>query len=309
MRASITIATRGSKLALWQAERVKSLLRAAEPALSVELLPVKTRGDKILDVPLSKVGGKGLFVKEIEEALLDGRADLAVHSMKDVPAELAPDLTMAAISERGNPFDALISAGDLGLADLPEGAVVGTSSLRRGCQILAARPDVEIKTLRGNVGTRLRKLDEGQYQAVVLAAAGLERLGFADRISERLEPPAFLPAVGQGALGVEIRAGDDELAELLSRAVHSETDAVEIAAERGFLARLGGTCQTPLAAFARLADGEVEIEGLIGRPDGSELIRGSARGPAAEASDVGRGLAEELLGRGGQAIMAALSAD
>jgi hydroxymethylbilane synthase len=308
MRASVNIATRGSELALWQARRVEALLRQAKPGLAVELVVIKTKGDKILDVPLAKVGGKGLFVKEIEEALLDGRADLAVHSMKDVPAELAPGLVMAAISAREDPADALVTNNGATLAGLAEGARVGTSSLRRACQLLALRPDVEIVMLRGNVPTRLGKLDGGDYDAIILAAAGLIRLGHSERIVERLAPPRFLPAAGQGALGVEIRAGDDELASLLRRAVHSEPDATRVAAERGFLARLGGGCQTPLAAIAELDGDRVELEALIGRPDGSEIVRGHAGGPGSDAESVGRGLAEDLLARGGEAILAELLA-
>lgn len=304
MRSPITIATRGSDLALWQANRIKSLCQAAEPDLEIELLPVKTRGDKILDRPLAKVGGKGLFVKEIEQALLDGRADLAVHSMKDVPAELEEGLAMAAISERASPDDALVGAESL--AALPAGATVGTSSLRRACQVLAARPDVACAPLRGNVGTRLAKLDAGQFDAIVLAVAGLERLGFGDRIGARLDHQVCLPAAGQGALGVEVRAGDSELIALLRRAVHHEIDATRVAAERGFLGRLGGTCQTPLAAHAQVAADQVSIDGLIGRPDGSEIVRGHRQGPAADAARLGAELAEELLGRGGAAIMAEL---
>lgn len=305
MRASITIATRGSQLALWQANRVKSLCQAAEPGLEVELLVVKTKGDRIVDRPLAKVGGKGLFVKEIEQALIDERADLAVHSMKDVPAELAEDLVMAAISEREDPADALVGAASL--EGLPEGARVGTSSLRRACQVLAARPDVVINWLRGNVPTRLGKLDDGQYEAIILAAAGLKRLGFADRIGARLDYQVCLPAAGQGALGVEVRAADEELADLVRKAVHHEVDARRIAAERGFLGRLGGGCHTPLAAHAVVEGDEVVIDGLIGRPDGSEILRDRRRGPAADAERIGAELAEVLLGRGGAQILSELA--
>ena len=304
MRSPITIATRGSKLALWQAERIKTLCQTAEPGLEIELLVVKTTGDKIIDRPLAKVGGKGLFVKEIEQALLDERADIAVHSMKDVPAELADGLTLAAISEREDPADALVGAASL--EALPEGARVGTSSLRRGCQVKAARPDVDVRWLRGNVGTRLAKLDAGEYDAIILAAAGLRRLGFVDRIGARLDFAVCLPAVGQGALGVEVRAADTEVAELVRRAVHHEIDARRLAAERSFLARLGGSCQTPLAAHAVVEGETLTLDGMVGRPDGSEILRDRREGSIAEAEALGVELADELLGRGGAAIMAEL---
>lgn len=298
----ITIATRGSKLALWQANRVRDQLIAAAPGTEVELLVVKTKGDKILDVPLAKVGGKGLFVKEIEHALLDARADLAVHSMKDVPAELEDGLEMAAVSEREDPFDALVSTSGAGFDELPEGARVGTSSLRRACQLLARRPDLRIVGLRGNVPTRLGKLAGADFDAVVLAAAGLVRLGFADRITERLDRGLCLPAAGQGALGVETRA-DDGVGDLVREAIHHRPDAVRVAAERACIGRLGGGCQTPLAAFAVYLDGELHIEGLVGRPDGTEIIRGERSGDPAAASELGVALAEELLGRGADAIL------
>jgi hydroxymethylbilane synthase len=304
MRSQITIATRGSKLALWQANRVRDLCRQAQPGLEVELLVVKTKGDKILDVPLAKVGGKGLFVKEIEQALLDQRADLAVHSMKDVPAALEDGLVMAAISERADPADALVGAESL--EALAAGARVGTSSLRRACQLLAVRPDLAIGPLRGNVPTRIAKLDAGDYDAIILAAAGLVRLGFADRIGARLEYAVCLPAAGQGALGIEIRDGDGELAELVGRAVHHRIDAARVEAERGFLGRLGGGCQTPLAAHAEITGDRLTIDGLIGRPDGSEILRDRAAGPMSDAAALGAGLAETLLGRGGQRILAEL---
>lgn len=301
----IRIATRGSALALWQAHHVRDRILAERPAWSVELLVVKTQGDKILDVPLSKVGGKALFVKEIEQALLDERADVAVHSMKDVPAELAPGLVMAAVSARENAFDALCTRDGRGLDELPEGAHVGTSSLRRQCQILARRPDLRVSMLRGNVPTRLEKLDTGDFDAVILAAAGLRRLGHGDRISEMLAPDVCLPAVGQGVLGIETRAGDEELIEALVAAIHDAREERRVAAERAFLARLEGSCQTPLAAHAvyRQVDGALVVEGLCGRPDGTTILRTMRTGPAAEAEALGRALAEDLLARGAQAII------
>jgi len=308
MKSELTIATRGSELALWQAHHVRDRLQAASPGLRVELLVLKTQGDKILDVPLAKIGGKALFVKEIEQALLDRRADVAVHSMKDVPAQLAPGLHMAAISEREDPRDAFLSRAGVTLADLPAGSVVGTSSMRRQCQILHYRPDVEIAMLRGNVPTRLRKLDDGDFDAIVLAAAGLKRLGFGERITQVLEPTLSLPAVGQGALGIETRADDPDVSALVHRALNHERDAHRVIAERAFLDRLEGGCQTPLAAHADYEGGELRISALIGRPDGSELIRGERQGAPGNAAAMGIELADELLGRGGAGILAACSA-
>jgi hydroxymethylbilane synthase len=299
----LTIATRGSALALWQAEHVKARLMAAQPGLSIELLVIKTTGDKILDGPLAEVGGKGLFVKEIEQALQAGAADLAVHSMKDVPAELAPGLTMAAISAREDPRDALVSRAGQGLAALPPGARVGTSRLRRVCQLRALRADLQLVSLRGNVPTRLAKVEAGELDAAVLAAAGLRRLGHDDRISELLDPSVCVPAGGQGALGIETREGDATVAALVRRAVHSDADAACVAAERGFTGRLGGGCQTPVAAHARSTDGELHLVALIGRPDGTDIVRGERRGAAARGAELGADLAEELLGRGGARIL------
>ena len=303
MTDRLTIATRGSALALWQAEHVRDLLRGQAPEIQIELLVIKTTGDKIVDRPLSQVGGKGLFVKEIEQALIDGAADLAVHSMKDVPAELAPGLAMVATSEREDPRDALVSRGGAALAALEPGARLGTSSLRRACQLRRLRPDLHIVPLRGNVPTRMGKVDSGELDAVVLAAAGLRRLGHADRIAELLDPDSCVPAAGQGALGVETRAGDTELAALIRRAVHHDETASCVAAERGFLAVLGGGCQTPIAAHARLAGGELHLVALVGRPDGTEIIRGERRGPVADAARLGTELGVELLGRGAERIL------
>jgi hydroxymethylbilane synthase len=300
----LVIATRGSALALWQAEHVKARLTAERPGLEVELLVLKTTGDKILDRPLAEVGGKGLFVKEIEQALLEGTAQVAVHSMKDVPAELAPGLRMAAISAREDPRDALVSRGGGGLAELAAGARVGTSSLRRVCQLRARRADLVLVPLRGNVPTRLAAVERGDLDAAVLAAAGLRRLGHEGRIAELLDPSVCVPAAGQGALGIETRADDAAAGELVRRAVHSDDDAACVAAERGFTGRLGGGCQTPLAAHAHLVGGgELHLVALIGRPDGSEIVRGERRGPAARGAELGGELAEELLGRGGARIL------
>ncbi len=306
---TIHIATRGSALALWQANHVSDAIRTARPAWTVELLVIKTTGDKILDKPLAKIGGKALFVKEIEQALIDRKADVAVHSMKDVPPELAPGLTMAAVSKREDPFDALCTRDGGGLDALPHGAKVGTSSLRRQCQLLARRSDLEISMLRGNVPTRLGKLDSGGFDAVVLAAAGLLRLGHGDRISERLSADVCLPAVGQGVLGIETRDGDEEVAEAVRQAMHDTREAACVRAERRFLARLGGNCQTPLAAHAVMgADGAIEIEGMCGRPDGSSILRSRQRGKPGDAEALGLALAEDLLRLGAQEIIDACSA-
>ncbi len=305
---TLTIATRGSRLALWQAEHVKSLLQAKASEqgdeLAVELLIIKTKGDKILDVPLAKVGGKGLFVKEIEQALLDRRADLAVHSMKDVPAELAEGLSMAAISERADASDALVSTRWDGLSSLPPGAVIGTSSLRRSSQLLAVRPDLLLSPLRGNVPTRIGKLDAGDYDAVILASAGLIRLGFADRIRERLAFSVCLPAAGQGALGIETRTADQDLAEFVACACGHPIDGRRVVAERAFLGRLGGGCQVPLAAYATSTDGQILLDGLVASLDGKTILRATRQGAESDAEEIGRLLAEELIGQGADKILA-----
>jgi len=299
----LVIATRGSALALWQAEHVKARIGEVAPGVAVELLVIKTSGDAILDVPLSKVGGKGLFVKEIEEALLDRRADLAVHSMKDVPAELAPGLALVASSTRESPWDALCTRDGRGLDDRARGSVVGTSSLRGQCQLLARRPDLEIKLLRGNVPTRLAKLDAGDYDAVVLAAAGLRRLGFDGRISQVLPAEICLPAVAQGVLGIETRAGDDAVIAIARAAIHDEAEARRVAAERTFLARMGGSCHTPLAAHARDEGGEIVVDALCGTPDGATVLRAQVRGAPAEAEALGAAAADRLLAQGAAAIV------
>lgn len=309
----IVIGTRGSKLALWQAEWVARSLIALNPGLAVELNRIKTTGDKILDVPLAKVGGKGLFVKEIEEALLRGEADIAVHSMKDVPTEFPGGLHLAVICQREDPRDAFISrmrqdASDFivpRFADIRPGATVGTSSLRRSCQILSRRPDIRIMQLRGNLDTRFRKLDEGQFDAIILAAAGVKRLGWQHRITEFLEPSVSLPAIGQGAVGIECRVDDELIHRLIAPLDHAETHSC-VRAERAFLARLQGGCQVPIAAYARLQEGtgRLVMEGLVGSVSGDRIIRGRAEGPASEAEELGTALGEDILGRGGRAILA-----
>jgi hydroxymethylbilane synthase len=299
----IIIATRGSKLALWQAEWVKSQLEAIDPDLHVELNKIKTTGDKILDVPLAQVGGKGLFVKEIEEALLRGEADLAVHSMKDVPAELPSSLHLSAICKREDPRDAFIAGKDIkSFTELPQGANVGTSSLRRICQLLNKRPDLTITQLRGNVDTRLRKLAEGEFDAIILATAGVKRLGFADRITEKISTDISLPAIGQGAVGIECRVDDEFINGLLSRLNHEET-WICVTAERAFLKKLEGGCQVPIAAYAQLADGNVTIQGLVGSIDGKTLIKDEIEGKPEDAESLGTTLAEKLLAQGAKEIL------
>lgn len=308
MKKTVTIATRGSRLALWQAEHVRSLLEK-EHGVVVELLVLKTTGDIILDVPLSKVGGKGLFVKEIEEALLDGRADLAVHSMKDVPMELPAGLVLGAVPERENPADLLISVKYASLEGLPQGAVVGTSSLRRQAQLLALRPDLKVVSLRGNVDTRMRKLTEGEFDAIVMAAAGVNRLGLRAPFMIPLAPPAFLPAAGQGALGIEFRDDRPDMRELLGFLNHPET-FVRVTAERAFLAGLEGGCQVPIAAHATLAPaggsgptGVLRLEGLVADVTGTRSIRKSVEGDPADARALGLRLARDVKESGGADIL------
>ncbi|MBV8760154.1 MAG: hydroxymethylbilane synthase [Deltaproteobacteria bacterium] len=300
----LVIATRGSALALWQAEHVKARLAAVAPELVVELNVIKTSGDLIVDVPLAKVGGKGLFVKEIEQALIERTADLAVHSMKDVPAELAPGLSLAAISTREVPWDALCARERTTLDTLKKGAVVGTSSMRRQAQLLARRPDLQIKMLRGNVPTRIRKLDDGEFDAVVLAAAGLTRLGMADRITQELGLETSIPAVAQGVLAIETRDGDDEVRQIVRKAIHDEHTAQKIAAERAFLAKMGGSCQTPLAAHAiPLPDDQVKVVGMCGMPDGTRILKAQVIGALKDAASLGERLADELLAQGAREIL------
>jgi hydroxymethylbilane synthase len=301
----LVIGTRGSALALWQARHVRDRLITADPSLEVELSVIKTKGDKILDVPLAKVGGKGLFVKEIEEALLRRDVDLAVHSMKDVPAEIGPGLVIAAVTSREDPHDVLVTRDPgVGLMSLPRGARVGTSSLRRTCQLHAQRPDLVMFPLRGNVDTRLAKLDAGEAEALVLAAAGLVRLGHEARITERLPFSISLPAIGQGVLALETREGDRDVRARVRACLHDPVSDACVLAERAFLARLGGGCQTPIAAHAVLADATLTLEGLVGDPSGQEILRDRALGPAAQAAALGHALAETLLARGADAILA-----
>jgi hydroxymethylbilane synthase len=298
----LKIATRKSQLALWQAEHVAALVRAAHPDVAVELLPLSTTGDRIVDRSLAAIGGKGLFIKELESALNDHSADLAVHSMKDVPAELPPGLTIAAVLPRADPHDALITDRAAGLADLPKGARLGTSSLRRQAQLLAVRPDLCIVALRGNVDTRLKRLAGGELDAIVLACAGLARLGLESRITERLDPKISLPAVGQGVIGIECRVGDSRTRRRLHALEDTPTRAA-IEAERAFARRLGGSCQSPIAGFARLHADQLTLEGLVAEPDGSRVLRDSIAGNAAQPQRLGVELAERLLVAGADALL------
>jgi len=306
MNRTLRIATRKSELALWQANHVADLLRDRHRGLQVELLPMVTQGDVILDKPLAQIGGKGLFLKELERALLDGAADIAVHSMKDVPVEEAPGLVVDVMLARANPFDALLSRDGRKLADLPAGARIGTSSLRRQCQLRSIRPDLEVMDLRGNVNTRVRKLREGQYEAIVLACAGLERLGMDSLITEVLRPPMWLPAATQGTIGVQRRAGDDDLAGLLAVLNDAEA-ALRTRAERAVAAALQGSCQVPLAVFAEWVSGTLHVTGMVGMPDGSRLLRARSEGPAADVDRVADEVARDLLGQGADRIIAALA--
>lgn len=296
------IATRQSPLALWQAHYVQQRLMAAHPGLRVELVPMVTKGDVILDTPLAKVGGKGLFVKELELAMLEDRADLAVHSMKDVPVAFPEGLGLVTICEREDPRDAFVSNHYDSLDALPQGAVVGTSSLRRQSQISERRPDLVIRSLRGNVGTRLSKLDAGEYDAIILATAGLKRLELESRIRQPLPAEISLPAVGQGAVGIECRLDDSVLINLLQALNHDDT-AVCVKAERAMNTRLEGGCQVPIGSFALLEGDQLWLRGLVGAPDGSVMVRGERRGPRAEAEAMGVSLAEELLGKGARDIL------
>ena len=324
------IGTRGSKLAIWQAEWVKSELLKLNPNLTVELNKIKTTGDKILDVPLAKVGGKGLFVKEIEEALLRGEADLAVHSMKDVPTDFPNGLHLAVICKREDPRDAFIAPIQnskfkiQNFKSLPKGATVGTSSLRRSCQLLSIRPDLKIEQLRGNLDTRLRKLDEGQFDAIILAAAGVKRLGWANRITEIIEPEISLPAIGQGAIGIECRTDDEFINKLIFPLNHPET-SVCVRAERACLKKLEGGCQVPIAAHARLISNQLSalssqpsekkaerrklnaesivIDGLVGSVSGDRIIKSHVEGTPQDAESLGLKLAEDLLSKGAKEIL------
>lgn len=302
---TLKIATRQSPLALWQAEHIRARLQELHADLQVELVTFVTQGDKILDTPLAKIGGKGLFVKELEAALLDGRADLAVHSMKDVPMALPEGLSLAVICEREDPLDAFVSNSYTSFDELPQGAKVGTSSLRRKSQILKARPDLEIIDLRGNVGTRLSKLDAGNYDAIILASAGLKRLGLADRIRHTLKPAVSLPAVGQGALGLECRDRDQAVLDLILPLLHAETDAC-VRAERAFNTYLEGGCQVPIAGYATLQDGKIAIEGRVGSVDGTTLLKAELQGEVNQAEQLGVALAQNLLAQGAGDLLKAL---
>ena len=303
----ITIATRESPLALWQAHHIQARLQALYPTLTVDLLGMTTQGDQILDRSLSKVGGKGLFVKELEQAMLAGEADLAVHSLKDVPMNLPDGFTLAAIAEREDPRDAFVSNDFASLADLPPGSVVGTSSLRRECQIRARYPHLQVTPLRGNLGTRLGKLDRGEYHAIILAAAGLLRLQQASRIRGYLSVEESLPTAGQGALGIECLTSRDDIIQLLAPLHHAETAAC-VTAERALARKLGGSCQVPLAAFATLAQGVLHLTGLVGEPDGSQTYRHQQHGPMHQAAELGEQLADALIAQGAADIITRLSA-
>ncbi len=308
MADTVRIGTRGSKLALWQAEWVKSRLENLHPRLYVELTVIKTKGDKILDVPLAKVGGKGLFVKEIEEALLERRVDLAVHSMKDMPSEIPAGLCIGAVPQRETPVDALISREGQSLNELPGGARIGTSSLRRSSQLLRIRPDVEIVPLRGNLDTRLRKLDEGQMEAIVLAGAGIRRLGLEARITQLLTPEIMLPAVGQGALCIETRVADDTIAPLVAPLEDTPT-RIAVTAERAFLHRLEGGCQVPIAGHATLNEDRLALCGLVSDLKGETVFRETHEGPPVQAAAIGRNLAGTLLAQGAKAVLDSLQTE
>lgn len=298
----IRIATRHSPLAMWQANFVKAELLKHHQDLIVELLPMKTQGDIILDVPLAKVGGKGLFVKELEIAILEGRADIAVHSMKDVPVDFPDGLGLSVICEREDPRDAFVSNHYKSLSELPIGAVVGTSSLRRQCQISSLRPDLVIKNLRGNVNTRLRKLDDGEYDAIILAAAGLIRLEMSDRIADYIEPEVSLPAVGQGAVGIECRLNDVETISLLAPLNHLETQ-LRVTAERAMNLALEGGCQVPIGSYALIDGKKLFLRGLVGSVDGKEIIRKEIYGHVDQAHELGETLAQQLLDAGAKEIL------
>ncbi|NVM23472.1 MAG: hydroxymethylbilane synthase [Desulfobacterales bacterium] len=298
----IKIGTRGSPLAVWQAEWVRSRLLALNPQYEIELLKIKTTGDKITDVPLARVGGKGLFVKEIETALLEGRIDLAVHSMKDMPAEIPPGLCVGAVPERENPLDVLISRNGASFEELPNGARLGSSSLRRGAQVLHARPDVTVHPLRGNLDTRIRKLQTEDLDAIIVAAAGVKRLGLEARITEYLPEQIMLPAIGQGSLAIEMREDDNPTRRLVSPLDHSET-RLAVESERAFLGRLEGGCQVPIAARARVIEDRIELTGLVAEVDGSVVLREQITGPVGQHKELGAELANRLLDKGGGEIL------
>jgi len=302
---TLRIATRKSPLALWQAHHVRQALLQFHPRLRIELLEMTTQGDKILDSPLARIGGKGLFVKELEQGLLTGQADIAVHSMKDVPAELPAGLHLPVIMSRENPFDAFVSNHTTHFAQLPLGAIVGTSSLRRQTQLLSLRPDLQIRNLRGNVGTRLRKLDSGEFDAIILAAAGLRRLGLTDRIQEILKPHTMLPAIGQGAIGIECRQ-DDTDTHLLISILNNFITQRRVQAERAFNHTLAGSCQVPIGGFAELTERGLLLRGLVGDVTGQHVIRGHIEGTIEQAETMGEQLAQQLLAQGAHHILNAL---
>lgn len=303
MRNKIVIGTRKSVLALWQAEYVADRLRKAYPDVTVELLPVSTRGDEILNMPLAQIGGKGLFIQELEYLIREGKADMAVHSLKDMPADLPPDFALAAVTDREDPRDAFVSLKYRSFEEMPAGSKVGTSSLRRQSQLLHRRSDLHIESLRGNVQTRLRKLDEGQYDAVILAAAGLKRLGLGDRIRSYLSIDDSIPAAGQGVMAIEVRKDDAELQQMLAF-LHNEIVASCIAAERAFLGRVGGDCKVPAGAFAQEAEGgRLRVDAFISSEDGQRFYRRSISGNAAEAESLGASIADSLLDDGGREVL------
>ncbi len=302
MRTSIKIGTRASLLAVTQSTWVKNQIEQQHPGTMVELVKITTKGDKILDVPLAKVGGKGLFVKEIEDALLNKSVDLAVHSMKDVPTDLPNELHVAIVPPRETPLDAFVSVQYKTFGTLPQNAVIGTSSLRRKAQLACLRPDLDIQDLRGNLDTRLRKLDAGEYDAIILAGAGLNRLGFQDRITALFTPEQMLPAIGQGSLGIELRRDDDELLEGLQFLHHGVT-ATAVAAERALLLRLEGGCQVPIGAYATVTGNDLTLTGLIASVDGKEILRQQLSGPTDTADEIGITLADTLLAAGGREIL------
>jgi hydroxymethylbilane synthase len=306
MEPSIRIGTRASKLALWQANWVQSALNEKFPGRKIELVTIKTKGDKILDVPLAKVGGKGLFVKEIEQALLEGRIDLAVHSMKDMPAEIPEGLCIGAVPQREDPADILVSKDGRIFSELKRGAVLGTSSLRRSAQLLHARPDIVIEPLRGNLDTRLRKVQTENLDAIVLAAAGIRRLKLENRITEYLKPDIMLPAVGQGALCIEMRQGDPIIGPMLAALDHPNSRAV-VLGERAFLNRLGGSCQVPIAGHGEIVADRFNLTGLVAEVDGSRIIKADISGPADSAESIGVQLAEQLLAQGADRILEKLN--
>ncbi len=303
MKKTVRIATRRSPLALWQAEFIRDALLALQPQLTIELVLIKTQGDIILDTPLAKVGGKGLFVKELEVSMLNGEADIAVHSMKDVPVEFPEGLHLPVICQRHDPHDAFVSNHFASIDDLPQGAIVGTSSLRRECQLRHYRPDLQIVPLRGNVNTRLAKLDAGEFDAIILAKAGLERLAFHDRIRSALTPEQSLPAIGQGALGIETRIDDAQMNALIAPLNCSHT-SITVGAERALNRRLQGGCQVPIGGYAMLDNDQLWLRGLVGRPDGTQMLMDDIRGKATEAEALGVQLGEQLLAAGADSILA-----